>query len=89
MSCRCTYNEAFTRHPMSNARRAFYKLYYLAMIPGGLATLLLSFIPLGLSAGVRLLIILVIPLVLTPLFWNRLGEMELNQVIVTPKDQSC
>jgi|LakMenEpi03Aug12_release.lakeMendotaPanAssembly.Ray.scaffolds.fasta_scaffold1343832_1 hypothetical protein len=89
MSCRCTYDEAFARHPMSNARRAFYKVFYLAIIPGGLVALLLSFVPLGLSADARLVIIMAIPVVVTLLFWNRLGEMELNQVIDTPKDESC
>jgi hypothetical protein len=88
MSCRCPYDESFTRHPMSNARRAFYKLFYLAMLPGGVIALLLRFLPLGLSAGVRLLLILGIPLLLTLLFWKKLGEMELNQVIVTAKDES-
>lgn len=88
VSCRCVYDETFTRHPMSNLRRAFYKLFWLAMIPGGLIALLLSFNPLGLSAGIRLATILAIAVLLPLLFGSKLGEVESHQVIVKLKDES-
>jgi hypothetical protein len=86
MSCRCDYRETFVRHPMSNARRAFYKCFFLTIVPFGVASLVSLFLPI--AVGVRLLLMVGIPLLLTLLFWRRIGELELNEVIVSNKNPS-
>ena len=86
MTCRCAYEESFTRHPMSKARRRFYKVFYVTIIPALLAAAALWLVPIQLSAAVRLAIIGVISIITTCVFWSMLGEMELNQIFVTPKD---
>lgn len=86
MTCRCDYEESFTRHPMSEARRRFYKAFYVTLIPAILAAAVLWFVPIPVSPPVRLAIIIAVPIITTCLFWSKLREMELNQVIVTRKD---
>jgi hypothetical protein len=86
VSCRCAYQESFPRHPMSNVRRNFYKLFYLAFVPSGLMGLVLWSIPWDLPLAAAAGLVLGIPLVAAVLFWTKLGEMELSQVITTRKD---
>ncbi len=71
---------------MSTRRRLFYKLFYLAFLPMGLIALLLSWIPYSLPPIAFAGLVVGIPGVLTLLFWTRLGEMELTQIITTRKD---
>ena len=85
VSCQCEYQESFPRHPMSTARRRFYKFFYLAFLPMGLVFLLLWFIPYSLPGIVCAALVLGVPGVLTILLWNKLGDMELHQIITTPK----
>ena len=87
VSCQCAYQESFLRHPMSTVRRNFYKLFYLVLLPMGLIAFLCQWLPsmptiayAGLVAGIPCLIALV--------FWNKLGEMELTQIITTRKGGS-
>jgi hypothetical protein len=65
------------------ARRNFYKLFYLALLPMGLIALLLKWIPNELPLGVSVGVTLGVPVVLLVTFWNTLGEMELAEVFIT------
>jgi len=85
VSCLCEYQESFLRHPMSRARRVFYKLFYLALLPVALIALLLHWL-VSLPWMVYAALVVGIPVLLTLGFWNKMGEMELWQVITTRKD---
>jgi hypothetical protein len=89
VSCRCNYDEPFTRHPISDARRRFYKLFYLAVVPMGLVGLVLSLIPFDLPGMLKIGVVLGVPSVLSAAFWNKFGEMELRQIISTLKRGSA
>jgi hypothetical protein len=86
MSCRCAYQESFTRRPISAARQGFYKLLYLAFLPAALMGLLLWWIPHELPLAVSVGLALGVPGLLVAVFWNKLGDMELAEAfITTPK----
>ena len=88
MSCRCEYQESFTRRPISAARQKFYKLFYLAMLPMVLVGLLLWWIPYEMPLAVSLGTVLGIPAVLVIAFWRKIGDMELAEAfITTPKQE--
>src|SRR5262249_52918391 len=87
VSCRCDYQESFLRHPISAARANFYKLFYLALLPMGLMALLLSWIGSDLPPAAFVGLLVGVPGVLTILFWKKLGDMELYQLITTRKDR--
>lgn len=86
VSCRCEYQETFVRHSISPGRQVFYKLVYLAFVPMGLIAAALWWVPLPPVAYAAAVI--GVPVALTALFWTRLGDMELHQLITTRKDGS-
>jgi hypothetical protein len=71
---------------MSDARRRFYKAFYVTLIPAILAAAGLWLLPIPVSLPIRLALLVAVPIITTCLFWSKLGEMELNQVMVTRKD---
>src|SRR4051794_20830661 len=44
MSCRCDYQESFSRQPISVTRQRFYKMFYLIILPMGLMALALNWV---------------------------------------------
>jgi hypothetical protein len=72
---------------MSTARRSFYKLFYLALLPMGLIGLLLRWVPFDLPVAASVGLVVGIPSLLTIVFWKKLGEMEMHQIIITRKDR--
>ena len=71
---------------MPTGRRIFYKLFYPAFLPMGLIALFLAWILSCLPPIAFAGLVVGIPGVLTSLFWTKLGEMELTQIITTRKD---
>jgi hypothetical protein len=72
---------------MSTARRNFYKLFYLTLLPMGLIGLLLRWVPLELPLAASVGLVVGIPGLLTIVFWKKFGEMEMHQIITTRKDR--
>jgi hypothetical protein len=70
---------------MSTTRRNVYKLFYLTMLPMGLVALVLQWFP-SLPLMVYVGLLVGIPTVITLGLWNRMGEMELTQILTTRKD---
>jgi hypothetical protein len=87
VSCCCDYQESFPRYPMSTARKNFYKVFYLVLLPMGLIGLLISWVQHDLPLVASVALVVGIPILLTILFWNKLGEMEMYQIITTRKDR--
>lgn len=85
VSCRCDYQESFSRHPISVRRQRFYKAFYLAILPMGLLALALNWAP-GLPRTAFAGLVVGVPCLLALVFWKKIGEIELNQIVATRKD---